>query len=35
VDHLMHFGWKFLVPLSLANIFITGIGVYLYKTIGW
>lgn len=36
VDQLMHFGWKFLVPLSLANIFLTGIGVYIYKNgLGW
>ncbi|MEW5953799.1 MAG: NADH-quinone oxidoreductase subunit NuoH [Bacillota bacterium] len=35
VDQLMGFGWKVLVPLSLANIFITGIGVYIYRAIGW
>jgi len=35
VDQLMSFGWKVLVPLSLANIFVTGIGVYLYRAIGW
>lgn len=36
VDHLMHFGWKFLVPLSLANVFVTGIVVYLYNNgLGW
>lgn len=35
VDHLMSFSWKFLVPLSLVNIFITGIGVYIYKGLGW
>ena len=35
VDQLMHFGWKVLVPLSLANIFITGIGMYVYRALGW
>jgi len=35
IDHLMHFGWKLLVPLSLANVFVTGIGVYLYNGMGW
>lgn len=35
VDQLMGFGWKVLVPLSLANIFITGIGMYIYRAIGW
>jgi len=35
VDQLMGFGWKVLVPLSLANIFVTGIGMYVYRAIGW
>ncbi|MCL6447222.1 MAG: NADH-quinone oxidoreductase subunit NuoH [Armatimonadetes bacterium] len=35
VDQLMGFGWKVLVPLSLANIFVTGIGMYVYRSIGW
>ncbi|MEW6066349.1 NADH:ubiquinone oxidoreductase subunit H [Desulforamulus profundi] len=35
VDQLMEFGWKVLVPLSIANIFVTGIGKYLYQTIRW
>lgn len=33
VDHLMHFGWKFLIPVSLANIVVTGIGIYVYQMI--
>jgi len=35
VDQLMGFGWKVLVPLSLANIFVTGVGMYIYRAIGW
>ncbi len=35
VDQLMAFGWKVLVPLSLANIFVTGAGVYIFRAIGW
>lgn len=33
VDHLMHFGWKFLIPVSLANIVVTGVGIYVYRMI--
>ncbi len=33
IDHLMHFGWKFLIPVSLANILVTGIGIYVYRLI--
>jgi len=38
IDHLMAFNWKFLVPLSLANVLLTGIGLEVYKwlqTIRW
>ena len=31
IDHLMHFAWKILLPLSLVNIVLTGIGIYLYE----
>jgi len=34
IDHLMHFGWKVLLPVSLANILVTGVGIYLYRAIG-
>lgn len=30
VDQLMGFAWKVLVPLSIANIFATGLGKYLF-----
>ncbi len=29
IDQVLNFGWKLLLPLSIANIFITGIGHYL------
>lgn len=35
VDQLMGFAWKVLVPLSIANIFLTGIGKYVFETIRW
>lgn len=31
IDQLMSFGWKYLIPLSLVNIFVTGTGLYLFK----
>jgi NADH-quinone oxidoreductase subunit H len=33
VDHLMHFGWKVLIPAALANIVLTGVGIYVYRMI--
>lgn len=35
VDQLMGFAWKVLVPLAIANIFLTGIGKYIFDTVGW
>jgi NADH-quinone oxidoreductase subunit H len=32
VDQLMAFNWKVLVPISLANLVVTGIGVSLWQT---
>lgn len=31
IDHLLQINWKFLLPLSLANILLTGIGIKLYQ----
>jgi len=31
IDHLMHLNWKFLLPLSLANVLLTGVGIKLYQ----
>ncbi|QGG48147.1 NADH-quinone oxidoreductase subunit NuoH [Heliorestis convoluta] len=31
VDQLMAFGWKVLLPLALANILVTGVGIYAYR----
>ncbi len=33
IDHLMKLNWKFLVPLSLVNIFVTGVALKLFS--GW
>lgn len=35
MDHLMSFSWKVLLPVSLANIMLTGVGIYVFKWIGW
>lgn len=35
VDHLMNLGWKVLIPLSLANIFITGLASKIFEQMGW
>ncbi|MGR6835457.1 NADH-quinone oxidoreductase subunit NuoH [Syntrophomonas erecta] len=31
MDHLMSFSWKVLIPVSLANILVTGVGLHLFK----
>ncbi|NLW06677.1 MAG: NADH-quinone oxidoreductase subunit NuoH [Clostridia bacterium] len=33
IDHLMGFNWKVLLPLSLANILVTGVGIKIYQLI--
>jgi len=35
MDHLMSFSWKVLIPVSLINIVITGIGIKLVQGMGW
>lgn len=35
MDHLMSFSWKFLLPVSLANIVVTGFGLEFFKWMGW
>lgn len=31
IDHLLSFNWKVLLPLSLANILVTGVGIKIYQ----
>lgn len=31
IDHMMKFNWKYLLPLSIANILLTGIGIKIYQ----
>jgi NADH-quinone oxidoreductase subunit H len=33
VDQLMAFAWRFLLPVSLVNIFLTGLGITLFQTL--
>lgn len=33
VDHLMHLAWKVLLPLSILNIFLTGLGIFIYRLV--
>lgn len=33
IDHLMHLAWKVLLPLSLLNIVLTGLGIYIYQLV--
>lgn len=33
IDQLMHFAWKVLLPLSLLNIVLTGLGIYIYQLV--
>lgn len=35
MDHLMSLSWKVLIPVSLVNIVITGVGINIFKGWGW
>lgn len=35
MDHLMSFSWKILIPVSLANILVTGVGLQFFRIMGW
>lgn len=35
MDHLMSLSWKVLVPVSLINILVTGVGIEIFKGMGW
>lgn len=35
MDHLMSFSWKVLIPVSLANILVTGLGLEIFRWMGW
>ena len=35
MDHLMSFSWKLLIPVTLANIMLTGVGIEVFKWMGW
>lgn len=35
MDHLLSFSWKVLIPVSLANILVTGAGIELFRWMGW
>jgi NADH-quinone oxidoreductase subunit H len=33
IDHLMHLAWKVLLPLSILNIILTGLGIFIYRLV--
>lgn len=35
MDHLMSFSWKVLIPVSLINIVVTGVGIEILKGMRW
>ncbi len=35
MDHLMSFSWKVLIPVTLANILLTGVGIQFCTGMGW
>lgn len=35
MDHLLSFSWKVLIPVSLANVLVTGAGIQFFRWMGW
>lgn len=35
IDHLMGFAWKYLIPVTLANVFVTGVAIKVFQVLGW
>jgi NADH-quinone oxidoreductase subunit H len=33
VDHLMDFAWRFLLPVSLVNLFLTAVGIVVFQAV--
>lgn len=35
MDHLMSLSWRVLIPVSLANVLVTGVGIEFFHWMGW
>ncbi|HWP97276.1 MAG TPA: NADH-quinone oxidoreductase subunit NuoH [Syntrophomonadaceae bacterium] len=35
MDHLMSLSWRVLIPVSLANVLVTGVGIEFFRWMGW